>query len=440
MNDNINRSAIGHYYFSQIKHQRFTAESGDTNPIHTDEKEASKCLTGKIIIHGMHTLLAAIDSWSARHKLNISHIKCNLIAPISLNEIAEFHENQLSDKIWKIRVFSQNVEKATITLSTSASQYHSHPLDQSTLFPFASQNTSQNIVKAIMQCSHHVGMECPGLYSIFSSIDVTLNTDNKECESIFKLDSHDARFGLYTIDVSGPLNGHIKALQRPMPFIPPSLQDARALVEENVFHGIQALIIGGSRGIGACVTKLLAAGGAKVTLTWKINRENSFAIRQEIQDQFPGRCQDTFLDIYESDLNLYKEIFENSNAIFYFATPQINKNPDANQREIYKEIYIKKFEELCQTLCKYSISPISVFLPSTEYIDKPNKLFAPYIEAKLEAEKISDKINHSQTMIRIYPYRLPRMNTDQTATSGITQPQDTMTAILPFLHDFCQKI
>src|SRR5271168_4339018 len=47
--------------FTQAGQQWFAALSGDSNPLHMDQIEARRTQVGLPVVHGMHTLLWALD-------------------------------------------------------------------------------------------------------------------------------------------------------------------------------------------------------------------------------------------------------------------------------------------------------------------------------------------------------------------------------------------
>ncbi len=59
----------------------------------------------------------------------------------------------------------------------------------------------------------------------------------------------------------GGLKGAVQSYARMPPTPQASMQDLADLIEPGAFSGVEALIIGGSRGLGEVTAKLLAAGG-----------------------------------------------------------------------------------------------------------------------------------------------------------------------------------
>jgi 5,10-methylene-tetrahydrofolate dehydrogenase/methenyl tetrahydrofolate cyclohydrolase len=99
------------------------------------------------------------------------------------------------------------------------------------------------------------------------------------------LTGSDRRFRTVTLqrDMTGGCTGEIVAFVRPEPTRQISPADAELLVRPEEFEGIQALVVGGSRGLGETASKLLAAGGAQVTLTYAQGRAEAEQIQRDLK-------------------------------------------------------------------------------------------------------------------------------------------------------------
>ena len=92
--------------------------------------------------------------------------------------------------------------------------------------------------------------------------------------------------------VSGAgVSGSVQAFLRSPPVVQASLSDISKLVAPTEFAGSIALIIGGSRGLGALTAKIIAAGGGKVIVTYAIGRKEAMQLAEEIHAHIPqGVC------------------------------------------------------------------------------------------------------------------------------------------------------
>ena len=64
----------------------FASFSGDKNPIHLDKIAARRTLHGQCIVHGMHTLLWALDSLAREKQITSTKIRVRFLKPIFLGE------------------------------------------------------------------------------------------------------------------------------------------------------------------------------------------------------------------------------------------------------------------------------------------------------------------------------------------------------------------
>lgn len=244
------------YTFSPEKHLAFLQDCGDYNPIHSDEDYVKQHLDGKIIAHGMHIILAAMEYWSENHSEKILRIKCKFKSPISVGDKIEFHELQKTSGEFEIKAYRDNAIQATISIFSGITpkesikkpekstqetvhlltdnknqtpenqppeffnnkEFHINlpPTRQLTIFPILMEKIGWQKISAIMSCSYFVGMVCPGLYSLCSSIEIALDNSNLESRNkiIYKVDSFDERFGLYKILIDGEIQGELNAFQR----------------------------------------------------------------------------------------------------------------------------------------------------------------------------------------------------------------------------------
>jgi len=64
----------------------FSHFSGDKNPIHIDKIAARRTLHGQCIVHGMHSLLWALDSLAKKYHITCTKINVRFRKPIFLEE------------------------------------------------------------------------------------------------------------------------------------------------------------------------------------------------------------------------------------------------------------------------------------------------------------------------------------------------------------------
>src|SRR5262249_39624426 len=109
----------------------------------------------------------------------------------------------------------------------------------------------------------------------------------------------DERFGLLRIHVDGPgVGGTLHARYRPGPVAQVSFETVRTHIRPTEFADQRALVLGGSRGLGEVVAKLLAAGGADVFLTFNTGAADAALVCSEVTSR-GGRCAAFRFDVLD---------------------------------------------------------------------------------------------------------------------------------------------
>ena len=432
---------LGSRAFSLSDQLDFARFSGDTNPIHVDPVAARRTIAGECIVHGVHGLMRAIELLSKYTSERVSEVSADFIKPIFLDEPIDFFwdgeacllELRSGDTL-KTRLKVQfGVSERPSSQRTNRRPQLSFPENRSfdecaklpvnefvfagtaddaqKLFPAASAAYGINLLCEIAALSELVGMRVPGLHSLFSSVSIDLFSTEGGMPR-FEVVHSDARVGLLEILVSGvTLKARIKAFYRQPPTQVPDLSLLSNSLAPNEFLGVNALIIGGSRGLGELVAKLIVVGGGRITLTYKLGKEDSVRVLTELRP-LSTACDAVSLDV-ESDFTIPDGNF---NQVYFFASPRIRAEDNHSDNSAllarYRQVYCSAFEKLClQLIAQDRQCPI--FYPSTVFIDTKEKNFASYIVAKEEGEVLCEQLSKSTNLYILHP-RLPRLPTDQT--------------------------
>nr|MBS0022174.1 hypothetical protein [Gammaproteobacteria bacterium] len=328
----------------------FANFSGDTNPIHIDPVAARRTISGQCIMHGIHGLLWALDTLSECTGLTASNVKVRFIKPIFLNEtiscIWEEQTKQLSlisgDIVLSVATLRLGSLKSVNTIQTKIEPPRSKPKEPTFIEcsslgrqPFAIYGDSTlaktlfpSFVKAygiaaaceIAAISEVIGMECPGLHSLFTTLQVDFRLDSDSIPN-FTLKKSDERFNLLQIFVEAhTLTGEAEAFYRPPPSSNLRITELRTFVHEDEFKNVCALIVGGSRGLGELVAKLITSGGGKSIITYNVGSADAARVQREILS-FGGYCETIQLTIGET-VSLPARLSD-FNQLYYFATPKI---------------------------------------------------------------------------------------------------------------------
>jgi NAD(P)-dependent dehydrogenase (short-subunit alcohol dehydrogenase family) len=258
--------------------------------------------------------------------------------------------------------------------------------------------------------------------------------------------SVDPRFNFVRLDLRGPaFRGSLEAFIRPAPVAQPSMTEIGSLVRRGEFADQNALIIGGSRGLGETTAKILAAGGASVCVTYSTGSADALRVCTEIREA-GGHCEAAHIDIAEG-ADLQSVALASSvaalNHVYFFASPHIAKNTtntwNAKLYQTFHRVYVDGFMSVIDAVIGAGARPgsLTVYFPSTAFLDRQEKGFAEYAAAKAAGESTCDYLRQHRGIKCLAP-RLPRMRTDQTsglAESDATSPLGVMLASMRSLAE-----
>ena len=219
------------------------------------------------------------------------------------------------------------------------------------------------------------------------------------------------------MNVSGAgIAGVVSAFVRQAPVEQPSLSMLQDRVRPGEFKGITALVVGGSRGLGALTAKLLAAGGANVIVTYRRGAIEAQAVVTEIGEE---QAQLLALDVLDNPATQLKGLNCKLDQMYYFATPVIARGKGAFSPKLFVEFcsyYIEGFENTVIAALAHAKVDLHAFYASTTYIEERPKGMLEYAMAKAAGELLCADLPKQQRHLRTVSRRLPRLLTDQTAT------------------------
>ena len=176
-----------------------------------DPRIAQRSFAGARVVHGMHVVLAALQHFAAdrRQSLRFRRVRCEFRHAILIDEPVQFQYRRQSDGGIRLSALVDEVPCAEIRLDDRAVREPeqgvaepiridehldslSEPLDHdprelgtfagtisntpaaavTEMFPDLCATIGSSNVSALSRLSYIVGMLCPGLYSVFSSLDV----------------------------------------------------------------------------------------------------------------------------------------------------------------------------------------------------------------------------------------------------------------------------
>lgn len=435
----------------------FASFSGDRNPMHMDPLTARRTQAGAPVVYGIHLLLWSLDALARLHP--------ELPSPRMLTvRFDKFSYVGDPVEIWltglprgrarlEVRIAGTRVCLIQVGFEPSVVTVASFPEDGAitAIPPVAQDLTLEEMreacgrlgiaagdeagmdrfpelarwlgpfrIAALAATSALVGMVCPGLHSIYAKLKLDFIPLAVEEQALaYQVTSVDERFRLLQVACSGSgIAGKIECFAR----LPPQLQAGMASLSGtgagNAYAGSIVLIVGGSRGLGELTAKLVAAGGGKVIITYRVGATDAEAVATEI-NAGGGSCTVIPFDATRPAGPQLNGLAEAPTHAYYFATPAIFRRPGAffepERLASFTDIYVRGFWSVCEAL--RALRPdVAIFYPSSvAVVDRPRGMLE-YAMAKLAGEALCRDINASLAPTRVVVERLPRLPTDQTAT------------------------
>jgi NAD(P)-dependent dehydrogenase (short-subunit alcohol dehydrogenase family) len=258
------------------------------------------------------------------------------------------------------------------------------------------------------------------------------------------LTSADERFRKGRIAVSGrAIKGTLDVFVRVPPVDQFSMRSIIGRVTPNEFTGMDALVIGGSRGLGALAARIIAAGGGHATITYLVGKAEADCNVEEIQE-YGGRARSMAFDVREPPEPQLRGLETTPTHLFYFATCPILRSRKSifsfHEFAALLQFYVQEFFNLCNCLLRFrsmkaATDRLIVFYPSTVFIEETPAGLLEYAMAKAAGEQLCAGMNKSLSGIFVVSRRLPKIKTDQTASMIPEQYADGMLTLLPIVRE-----
>jgi NAD(P)-dependent dehydrogenase (short-subunit alcohol dehydrogenase family) len=226
----------------------------------------------------------------------------------------------------------------------------------------------------------------------------------------------DERFRQIVMRVEGcGIYGDVRAFVRQPPVEP----DRAALHEiaDGEFAQTRALVIGGSRGLGAATVRALIAGGARVAFTYARGEAEARALAGELG----AGASTSQLDVVHGIDRGLAHLPGPFDQLYYFATPQIaGRRTTIFSQEAFAsfcDFYVRGFALVSGAIAERSTS-LRIYYPSSVYVDadrRPRDMIE-YAMAKAAGETLCEELPRTLRGVSVVVDRLPRTRTDQTAS------------------------
>jgi len=424
---------------------KFASFSGDYNPIHINIEESKKTHAGEPIVYGIYLIMWALESL----KINIQKgdlLTIDFNHQVNLEKDVKIITNKLKNFIQIVG--PENLIYSSFIIHKSNDTKKEKPTNKEVLFstkiiepeelnfedievnkkyfnllggqkkqigkklfPYLTEKLGSELLYEIASLSSIVGMKIPGRHSLFAGLKLSFIEYQSRPFIIVKKKHKILKHLL--IEYSGiNLSASIKAFVRPKPVETDSIKKLKNTYKKIInIKNTKVLIIGGSRGLGAYITKLSLIMGARVTFTYCICKNDALEI---FNDATTNNYQVTFMKLNINKKQDLEKMPNDFDMVYYLATPKIHSNKNKFNFEIYefyKTFYVKGFSLVVDKFLNNKIIP-KFFFPSSIFINESKKEFKEYIKAKTDGEKICDFYKKKHSLKIIYP-RIPQLETDQ---------------------------
>jgi acyl dehydratase len=473
------RERVAARLFDAQDQTRFATLTGDRNPMHVDALYARRTQAGAPVVHGMHALLWSLEELAMAGLLDepISRCTARFNHFVYVGDEATLRVVRCSETRLRAEIVSAGITAATLDIAfgDSAPARPSRngtpipslvePLERdlaavaacagwittegdgtAKAFPHICARIGARRVAAIAKLSYLVGMVCPGLHSIFSEcalsfIDETRNRDTadgtRRSGISFRVENVDERVRLANIAVGGNgIAGTLMAFLRQPPVAQRTLAEISRLVRPFEFAGSTALVVGGSRGLGAATARILAAGGARVAITYAVGVADARELASEIG--FEG-CAVMQYDARDEAGPQLEALPWPIDQLYYFATKQIYRPKTglfaADRFAEFCAVYVSGFERICAALRPGREDALRAFYPSSIFVEDRPRDMTEYAMAKAAGEILCADMNRFDSTVNVLVRRLPRVLTDQTATVMPVDGFDALDIMLPIVRE-----
>ena len=237
---------IGNKSFNLDDQLQFAKFSGDFNPIHVDPILARRTISGECIVHGINGLMYAIECLVKFNGMTCTNFEARFIKAIRLglainvfwdvknNKLSIISEEGIHTTIYiqlgflpkknsaESKIYSDKPLKVPRNLSlkecSQISQedfvFRGDIVVGELIFPYLFETYGNLFASELGACSEIVGMQTPGLNSLFLKLRCFVTLGSSDCN--YRLVSCNLIFGILKILFSGRcLKSEIEVLYRP---------------------------------------------------------------------------------------------------------------------------------------------------------------------------------------------------------------------------------
>lgn len=446
--------------------EAFAALCGDRNPIHLDATVAHRSPFGVCIVHGCHVALAALETALAKHPSPAvpASIAATFGRPVAVGTTVTVTHTVDGERL-RVEVADAGGMTTTVLVAlqpagtpdnTPVGQPCDGPAEPHDAVPAAGLTGTVTLgldsavaaarfprvlawlgghrLASLAAISTVVGMHCPGRRSILSGWTAELVTADMPADQCdYEVTAFDDRFGMVALEVrTATMRAAVKAFVRPDTVQQPTAADLQPKVATDDFGGVRALVVGGSRGLGEVAAKLLALGGAEVTITYREGAADAHRIVAELAAL--GRT----VSALQYDVAHPEQLpaaARTPTVLAYFPTPPVfvgGRTFDEALLQRFRAVSVHGLQATFEACDGPALR--GLLFPSSVAVEQPPAGLAEYASAKQEAEVWCADLAAARPGLAVVVPRLPRMATDQTATVVPVEAADPVEVLLPLLH------
>ena len=422
---------------------KFSKLSGDFNPIHLDSNYAYKSMFGEQIVYGSLQILKCLNLFAKQVKKSIFIKKLKVLFKTALylnkqylirgefddnkaiiqlyqNEVLvckialDYESNKVSDKPYNTDIYIKDVPNQQESNQLIVDNLDFNYAACKDIFPETFIFINKSCIGSILMSTRVIGMKCPGLNSIFNSLELTFTQQSQDNSTTCFCDCSINQFNSCTIKINSKhCFGILRAFVRPKPII----QNSIRLLKKNNYilnnlKNKKVLVIGGSNGIGSQCCKILSLSGAQVLFTYYRDKDAAKKLKDEIDSECQQKINYHQFDILNYSVDTINKLkLFSAEVLIYFATPKINdKHSKQLSANIFKEFtncYIFQFDKLINEIGIRNLKVI--FSPSSSAIEDLPQNMLEYALAKSAFETYMRIL--SKFGIKVLCPRFPRVHT-----------------------------
>ena len=474
---------------------RFSAASRDRNPLHISEDYARTTPYAEPVVFGVLSLLAGLGHLSTRHGRQLQHLSVEFRNPLSLDVPYRLDIIESSTDNARVKLYDTTRLMMTATFAFMPGQGNpesrrfsetscaTEPEDRKkdSLLPgtrvtgtyaphteaFAQvvdrwelegKGASLYQLAAMMWASYVVGMHLPGKRAVFWRLTLDFHDVEPPGQEPFSYDATvedlDERYDL--LRCRGTLSAgslpyataHMSAFVRQDSPRSSLRRISDLLPESEQLKEKRALIIGGSRGLGAAIAQALISQGCSVLLSYQQSTAEAEQLRASVGDR------STQLELVQGDaadiewcLSLRDMILSRYGGLDLLVC---NASPPIRPLAFEPEKFTQFQDFLTKSLALVS-APMSTFLGllahqagwsiilSSSYVKELPTAFAHYVTAKCALEGLVNWAAVQYPTVRHRIVRPPKLLTDQTNTTiGRQGAMDVEQVAVSIVRQICQ--